>query len=99
MTLSELLEAIAADLGAAGHPAPGGGLEWRRGERTFAALQGGTAEFRLAATVADAARRTPDTGVSPRGRDWVAFSPGELDPMAEDRAAAWFASAWRYAAD
>ena len=47
--------------------------------------------------MASAALRTPDTAASPRGSDWVAFAPAELDRHAIDRATAWLASAWRRA--
>ena len=71
---------------------------WSLGERPFAALSGGTAEFRLDTVVAAAARRTADTTGSPRGKEWVAFSPAILDRYAEDRLRAWFAAAYRRAA-
>jgi hypothetical protein len=99
VTLPEVLQAEAAELGAVEGPASGGGLEWRRGERIFAASSATAAEFRLAPVVAAAALRTPDTSGSSRGPDWVTFAPVELDEMALDRATAWFASAWRLAAD
>jgi hypothetical protein len=73
------------------------GTEWRRIGRPFAAADAGVAEFWLDPAVAAAALRTPATGVSPRGRDWVAFRPAELDDHALDRAEAWFGSAWRRA--
>jgi hypothetical protein len=72
-------------------------VEWSIGGRLFAAVAGGTAEFRLDPAVAAAALRTPDTSPSARGRDWVAFAPSELDRHAIDRATAWLASAWRRA--
>ena len=76
-----------------------GGVLWDRAGRAFAAVgaDGASAEFRLDGAVADAARRTPDTGSSRRGVDWVRFSPAELDDHALDRAEAWFGSAWRRA--
>ena len=60
-------------------------------------MSGDRAEFRLDPAVAAAALRTPDTSPSPRGADWVAFSPAALDGHALDRAKAWLASAWRRA--
>jgi hypothetical protein len=71
---------------------------WSLSGRPFAALSGGTAEFCLDALLAPAARRTPDTTGSPRGKEWVAFSPAILDRYAEDRLRAWFAAAYRRAA-
>ena len=70
---------------------------WSTGVQPFAVLSGATAEFRLDRIVADAARRTPDTSVSNRGREWVAFSPPEIDQFAEDRLRAWFGAAYRRA--
>jgi hypothetical protein len=70
---------------------------WSLAGRPFAALAAGTAEFRLDAVVGAAARRTPDTASSPRGPEWVAFSPPVIDQYAEDRALAWFAAAGRRA--
>ena len=75
----------------------GGGVEWRRGGRPFAALAGDAAEFRLDLLVANAALRTPDTSASKRGEGWVRFSPAVVDGHAVDRAKAWLASAWRRA--
>ena len=74
------------------------GTEFRAGNRAFAAVSAGTAEFALDRVVARAARATPMTSQSARGADWVAFSPLELDRFARDRAVAWFGSAYRRAA-
>ena len=71
---------------------------WSVGGAAFATLAGSTAEFRLDPLVAGAALRTPDTGPSERGPDWVSFSPGVMDDGAIDRAEAWFLSAARLAA-
>ena len=70
---------------------------WSAAGVTFAVLTGSTAEFRLDPLVARAALRTPDTAASPRGPEWVAFSPAVLDDPAVDRAEAWFLSAARLA--
>jgi hypothetical protein len=70
---------------------------WSVGAAPFAVLKGSTAEFRLDPLVARAALRTPDTAASPRGPEWVAFSPSVLDDAAVDRAEAWFLSAARLA--
>lgn len=77
---------------------PGGAIEWLVAGRPFAAAQAGIAEFRLDSVVARAALGTPDTSVSGRGAEWVAFSPGELDRFAVDRAVAWLGAAHRRAA-
>ena len=97
MTLRVLLEEAVGDLDEVESVHAGDGLEWRRGERVFAAVDGDAAEFRLDPLVANAALRTPYTQPSQRGPDWVRFSPGTLDDHALDRAEAWLASAWRRA--
>jgi hypothetical protein len=98
MTLAEALTAAAATLPGAELIDTDGTAEWAVDGRPFAALSGQTAEFRLTPAIARAALATADTAPSPRGTDWVAFSPAELDPFALDRATAWFASAHRHAA-
>lgn len=55
-------------------------------------------EFRLGEEIAEAAMRTPDTGPSARGFDWVRFAPSTWDQHAIDRLEAWFRVAWRMAA-
>ena len=97
MNLREALDEALGDLGEVEQVEAGGGLEWRRGGRPFAALAGDAAEFRLDPLVASAALRTPDTSASKRGADWVRFSPADVDEHAVDRAQAWLASAWRRA--
>jgi hypothetical protein len=76
---------------------PAGELIWSRAGRPFAVLSGdgAAAEFALDRPVAAAAVRTPDVAPSPRDRDWVRFGPAVLDQHGADRAAAWFASAYR----
>jgi hypothetical protein len=97
MTLVEVLDESADELESAERVTSPGGVEWRRGGRPFAEESGTGVEFRLDPPIAAAALRTPDTSVSARGPEWVAFAPGELDPHAVDRARAWFAAAWRRA--
>ena len=97
MNLLEAVEEALADLDDVEGVDVGGGVEWRRGRRPFAALAGDAAEFRLDPLVAKAALRTPDTSASTRGADWVRFSPAVVDGHAVDRAQAWLASAWRRA--
>jgi len=98
LTLADALEAAAADLAGVSEAEPEPGTtEWTLAGRPFAAIRGGTAEFLLEGIVARAALGTPDTKPSPRGQDWVAFTPPELDRFALDRAASWLASAHRHA--
>lgn len=97
MTLSDVLEAAAAELPDVGREVASGGIVWARGGQPFAVLTegGSSAEFQLDVKVAAAAVRTPDTTPSARGPGWVRFSPPALDPHAVDRATAWFSSAHR----
>jgi hypothetical protein len=98
VTLAELLLQAAATLPAVTPKQIGETVEWTVRGRPFAAAAGGRAEYRLEPRIAKAALGTPDTGPSPRGRDWIAFQPAELDRFAIDRATAWLASAHRHAA-
>ena len=96
--LADFLAAVAAEAGAAAEPSADGSQAFRRGRRTFAYVKGNSAELLLDEEIAEAAVRTPDTTPSGRGRGWIRFSPRDLDGHAEDRARAWFLSAWRAAA-
>ena len=98
--LAAALEVAAASLEAAEGRQDGGLTTWSIGGIVFASVERGTpdrAEFRLAPAVVAAALRTPDTARSPRGTDWVAFAPTDVDGHALDRATAWLESAWRRA--
>ncbi len=97
MSLRELLEEAGADLVDMDVSREPGGITWSRAGRPFAALSsdGSTAEFELDRAVALAATRTPDCEPSDRGPGWVRFSPRVQDGHAEDRARAWFLSAFR----
>ncbi len=97
MTIRDVLEEAAAELDDTEEVEVGGGVEWRRSGRPFAAATDDAAEFRLDPLVAGAAVRTPDTTASARGPEWVRFTPREPDDAAIDRAEAWLASAWRLA--
>ena len=55
-------------------------------------------DLRLGSEIVDAARRTTDTSASPRGEDWIRFSPANWDDHSRDRLGAWFRVAWRLAA-
>jgi hypothetical protein len=99
LTLAEAIDDVAKTLpGVERRDVQGGGFEWLVAGRPFAAVQAGRAEFRLDPVVARAALGTPDTTVSARGAEWVAFSPAELDRFAVDRALAWLGAAHRRAA-
>jgi hypothetical protein len=104
-TLRDLLEAaaVAADDDAPwpiiAETAADGSTTWSMEDVAFATLDatGTTASFRLDPVLAGAARRTPDTGASFLGPDWVEFRPTVLDGHAADRATAWFLAAIRRA--
>jgi hypothetical protein len=71
--------------------------EYRRGGVVFAARAGANAvELRLGPEIADAALRTPNTGSSSRGDDWIRLQP-EKWVDASDRLEAWYRVAWRIA--
>jgi hypothetical protein len=97
MTLAELLDEAGSTIGPVDRRETNGGTEFLVGGRPFAALAGDTVEFSLEPLVGRAALATPDATPSRRGADWVAFRPQELDRFAQDRATAWFLSAWRRA--
>lgn len=91
-SLADLL-AEAADVEVVDH-------EYVRNGVTFCSWVGDDAfELKLGADIAEAARRTPDTHASSRGDDWVRFAPSAWDDHAQDRLAAWFRVAWRFAGD
>lgn len=105
-SLSQLVREIVAELpdavASAARGAPGAGpaistSTWSRGAIDFAVLTASGIELRLEPAIAAAASRTPDTAPSPRGREWVRFSPRAMDPHAEDRLRAWLELAHRLA--
>jgi len=77
-----------------------GEMTYQRNRRVFAVRpERDVVEFRLSEDIAEAAQRTPDTGTSARGADWVRFSPSSWDEHAADRLDAWFRVAWRFAGE
>lgn len=74
-------------------------VTWSRGGTAFAALGPNGIEIRLDRAIAAAATRTPDTGPSSRGADWIRFNPGELDGHALDRLRAWLELGYRRAGE
>ncbi len=72
-----------------------GTTTWSRENQPFAALGSEGIDIRLDRDIAAAAARTPDTGPSSRGPEWIRFSPGELDAHAIDRLRAWLELAYR----
>ncbi len=75
----------------------GGGVSYSVGKTVIVVVEGTTAAFRLRADVAAAAARTPDAAPSPRGPEWVAFSPTAFDRFTRDRIESWFEFAARQA--
>jgi hypothetical protein len=110
-SLARLVEELAADLPDVEATAdPGAGAPesrsaadgrvsraWSFRKTPFAMLGPSGIELRLDAPIAAAATRTPDTGPSPRGPEWIRFNPRELDGHAVDRLTAWFDLAYRRA--
>ena len=72
-------------------------MTWSVRGRSFAVLGPFGIEIRLEPAIAAAAARTPDTGPSPRGPEWVRFNPREMDGHAADRLRAWLELANRFA--
>ena len=95
LSLADVLAAAAEDLRGVRAETVGDEVTYRFGPAVFAIVTGRRAEFRLDPAVVDAAMRTPETGRSARGTDWVAFAPALLDDPAVDRAESWFLSAHR----
>jgi hypothetical protein len=98
-SLPELVAEIAGELPNVRSHSVDGTITWSVGDRAFAALAPFGVEIHLDPAIAAAARRTPDTGPSPRGEDWVRFNPRELDAHAVDRLRAWLELAHRRAAE
>ena len=97
MTLATVLAGLAGGLEDVRVLISGGSMTCSRGEIAFAALDGSTVELRLDPVVAAAALKTPDTGASPRGAEWVRYAPPTLEGHDLDRLTAWFALAHRRA--
>lgn len=97
--LAHLVETLASEAGDVTATQTSSGTEYVRSGQPFAAVAGGAAELRLLPDVAEAARRTPDTGSSGRGDEWVRFAPSAWDDHATDRLEAWFRVAWRMAGE
>jgi hypothetical protein len=96
--LRDHVESLAAESAAgAERTETGSTIAWSVAARAFAALTNDAIELRLDPPIATAAVRTPDTGPSPRGPEWVRFAPVDLDDHAVDRLEAWFGLAYRRA--
>jgi hypothetical protein len=76
-----------------------GAITWSRGGTEFAALGPNGIEVRLDRPIAAAAARTPDTGPSARGAEWIRFDPREIDGHALDRLRAWLELGYRRAGE
>ena len=93
-SLSEVVAETAAGIGVAAREVEGG-RDYLVGETIVVEVRGEVVSFRLRPDIAVAAARTPDAGPSPRGPEWVAFTPRSLDRFARDRIEAWFEFAVR----
>ena len=87
--LAALVADAAAELGLEGAQ-DGSGMAYSVGETQVVHVAAATVEFRLRADVAAAAARTAEAGPSPRGPEWVTFSPTTFDRFTRDRIEAWF---------
>ena len=94
--LGALVAEAAGSMGLVATQGPDG-LTYSVGDTVVLVVAGATAEFRLRADVAAAAARTPDAAPSPRGAEWVAFTPGTFDRFTTDRINAWILFAAREA--
>jgi hypothetical protein len=104
---ADLPDAVASTQGGAGTQAGAGTpanangdsavTSWSVGKQVFAVLGPNGIELRLDPAIAAAATRTPDTGPSTRGPEWIRFNPRELDGHAVDRLTAWLDLGYRRA--
>jgi hypothetical protein len=95
--LPVLLADLADDVGDVEVRSAAGMTDYLRAGAPFASVAADVVEIRLGAEIGEAAMRTPDTGPSKRGSDWVRFAPPVWDKLATDRLEAWFRVAWRFA--
>jgi hypothetical protein len=98
-SLALLLEELAASEPGITAAVADGTTTWSGDGRAFCIAGPLGVELRLDKAIAAAATRTPDTGPSPRGPEWVRFNPRELDGHAVDRVTAWFELAYRRAGE
>jgi hypothetical protein len=98
-TLGEAIERLADEMDGIHRHDAGTVVEFLRGANVFAVREGPRVSFRLRPEVIAAALRTPDTGISVRGSEWITLQPRVVDGFALDRALSWFESAWRFAGE
>jgi hypothetical protein len=92
------LDEVAAEHPAVARREAAEGTVWEVAERPFVVAGASFAEFRLRPDMVRAALRTPGTGPSARGPEWVAFEPPvELERADVDRLRSWFEMAARLA--
>ena len=96
---ADLADELTDELDEVSSSADGDVVSYARGGAVFVRVSSSSLEVRLPADIADAALRTPDTALDPDDRGWVRFTPKDSERHAVDRAAAWFQTAWRHAAD
>jgi hypothetical protein len=96
---ADLADELTDELDEVSSSADGDVVSYARGGAVFVRVSGSSLEVRLPADIAEAALRTPDTALDPDDRGWLRFTPKDDERHAVDRAAAWFQTAWRHAAD
>jgi hypothetical protein len=97
-TPAQAIERLAGELEGVLRRTSGPSLEFVRGATVFAVQTGSKVEFRLRAEVAAAGLKTAATSKSARGADWIVLDTSAGDVFTVDRTAAWFETAWRFAA-
>jgi hypothetical protein len=98
-SLGEAIDRLADEMDEIHRHHSGTTIEYVRGLTVFAVREGPRLSFRLRPEVVAAGLRTPDTGISARGADWITLTPAVVDGFALDRALSWFESAWRLAGE
>jgi hypothetical protein len=96
-SLGSVIARVAGSIPGVDEAVVGSTTTWSAGGRAFAILDGDTVELRLDDAVAAAAIRTPDVTSTPRGSEWVRYSPRTLEGHDLDRLEAWLALAHRRA--
>lgn len=100
--LDELIAYVAAeleDVSAEPEPDDLSVTRYRRRESVFARVSRAALELRLPLDIREAVLRTPGTSAIPDRQGWLRFEPAPGELNVEDRAEAWFRTAWRYAGD
>ena len=95
--IAALITRLTAELGEVTSAPTAAGTEFRRGGQVFAVLHDAQISLRLRPDIAVAALGTPATAPSPRGADWIEFTPAVSNQQDVDRLRAWLTIGWRAA--